>query len=265
MQPQEHRVPVPRSLADPRLRGKGRRLGCVLVHGLTSTPASLRDWAEAFRSHGIDTSLVLLPGHGTIPEDLLHVTWEDWYSSVAAAVEELRRDCDRVFILGQSLGGTLALRAAAHTRVDGVITLAAIAYMKDWRLWFLPFLRSFLRWRQSPDNDIARNVADTGSYDRLPIHSIEQLLELAGHVRRDLGRIEVPALLVHAEEDHVAPPGNLDYIYDRLGSSDKERVRLRNSFHVISLDNDRKMVLEHCIRFLHRIGYGDAGRTRLIP
>jgi carboxylesterase len=262
---QEDHVENPQPGYRGQLHGEGRRLGCVLVHGLTSTPESLRSWAEAFQRHGIDTQLVLLPGHGTQPEDLLQVQWEDWYASLVTAVNEMRRTCDRVFVLGQSLGGTLALRAAAHAEVDGVITLAAIAYMQDWRLWFLPVLRPFLKWRQSPDNDIARDVSDTGSYDRLPLHAIEQLLELASMVRRDLPTISIPALVVQSEEDHVAPPGNLDFIHDRLGSQDKERIRLRNSYHVISLDHDRQMVLDHSIRFLHRVGYGTAQRRRLMP
>jgi carboxylesterase len=265
MQPQEDRMPTSCRERGWQLEGIGRRLGCVLVHGLTSTPESLRGWAEAFQRHGIDTRLVLLPGHGTQPEDLLDVQWEHWYAAVVTAVNEMRRACDRVYVLGQSLGGSLALRAAAHAEVDGVIALAAIAYMKDWRLWFLPVLRPLLRWRQSPDNDIARDVVDTGSYDRMPLHSIEQLLELAGLVRRDLPDIKVPALLVQSEEDHVAPPGNLDFIHDRIGSQDKERIRLRNSYHVISLDHDRQMVLDHSIRFLHRIGYGSSRQPRSMP
>jgi carboxylesterase len=254
----EHRLPQPQLHRTPQSNYRGRRLGCVLVHGLSSSPAALREWAEAFSRHGIDTHLVLLPGHGTRPEDLLQVQWEDWYAAVVQAVQDMRQHCDKVFVLGQSLGGSLALRVAAHNAVDGVITLAAIAYLKNWRLWFLPFLRPFLRWRQSPDNDIARPISDSGSYDRLPLHAIEQLLELAGLVRRDLPQIEVPVLLVQSENDHVAPPGNLDFIYEHIGAVDKQLMRLRDSYHVISLDHDRLRVIDHSIRFLHRVGYGDS-------
>ena len=254
----EQRIQQPRSLDAPESQRRGRRLGCVLVHGLSSSPAALREWADAFSQHGIDTHLVLLPGHGTKPEDLLQVQWEDWLASVQQAVQDLRHSCDRVFVLGQSLGGTLALRVAARNEIDAVITLAAIAYLKDWRLWFLPFLRPFLQWRQSPDNDIARDVTDIGSYDRLPLHAIEQLLELASMVRTDLPRIQVPALLVQSENDHVAPPGNLDFIHERIGSPDKQLVRVRDSYHVLSLDHDRHRLIDLSIRFLHRVGYGDA-------
>jgi carboxylesterase len=258
---QEHHFDSSENPSVADRKHSGRRLGCVLVHGLSSTPQSLQGWATAFNQHGIDTRLVLLPGHGRQPEDLLLVQWPEWYASVVAAVEDLRRTCDRVFVLGQSLGGTLALRAAAHADIDGVITLAAIAYLKDWRLWFLPLMRPLKRWRQSPDNDIARQAVDTGSYDRLPFHSIEQLLELAAQVRRDLPSIRVPALLVQSTEDHVAPPGNLDYIHQHIGSADKERLQLHRSYHVISLDYDRDMVIERSIRFLHRVGYGDAAQS----
>lgn len=256
----ESRIQHPQIISGPGLKRHGRRLGCVLVHGLGSSPAALSEWAEAFARHGIETQLVLLPGHGTTPEDLLLVQWEDWYAALLEALQDMRQSCDKVFVLGQSLGGSLALRAAAHDAVDGVITLAAIAYLKDWRLWFLPFLRPFLHWRQSPDNDIAREVSDTGSYDRIPLHAIEQLVELAALVRRDLPRISVPTLLVQSENDHVAPPGNLDFIHERIASPDKERMRLRDSYHVISLDHDRQRVIDHSIRFLHRVGYGDTAQ-----
>jgi len=239
-------------------RDNGVRLGCLLVHGLTSTPQSMRALGSAFVQRGIDVEGILLPGHGTRPENLRGVGWTGWYAAVAEGVRSLRARCDRVFVLGQSLGGSLALHAAAHEHVDGVITLAAIAYLRDWRLWFLPLLVPVVRWRRRPVNDIARpGAVDAGSYDRMPLGAVQQLLDLARQVRAELPRVRVPALVVQSRADHVVPAGNAQYIYEHLGSTTKELVRLNHSYHVISLDNDFDLVVDRCVRFMRKIGYAE--------
>lgn len=231
-----------------------RRLGCLLVHGLGSTPACMRELAEYLVRNGIEVEAVLLPGHGTRPEHLRAVRWQDWAAAVSAGLKRLRARADRVFVLGQSLGGSLALHCAAHEPVDGIITLAAVAYLRDWRIWFLPVLKPLKRWRQSPGNDIARDVIDEGSYDRLPLHAIQELLQLARRVRGELARIPVPALIVHGRDDHVAPVGNADYIHQRLRSENKELLHLDMSYHVITLDHDREFVAQRVLRFIRSVG-----------
>jgi carboxylesterase len=236
----------------------GRRLACLLIHGLGSTPRCMRDLADELVQHGIDVEAVLLPGHGTHPEDLQQITWADWYATVRDAVHRLRARADCVVVLGQSLGGTLALHAAAHEAVDGVITLAGVAYLRDWRLWFLPVVKPFKRWRRSPGNDVSRDVVDVGSYDRMPLTAIHELLRLARIVRSELASIRVPALIVHGNEDHVAPAQNADFIHQRLGSPHKEILRLEASYHVITLDHDRDLVARRVVRFIRDVGCGSA-------
>jgi carboxylesterase len=240
-------------------REPGRRLGCLLVHGLTSTPEAMRPLATALAQQGVDVDAILLPGHGRRPEDLINVPWSAWDEAVRQGLERMRARCDRVFLCGQSLGGSLALHAAAHERVDGIITLAAIAYLRDWRLWFLPLITPTLRWRQSPENDIARpGVRDVGSYDRMPLTAVQQLRELAREVRSDLPNIEAPVLIVQSLEDHVVPSENADYIYEHIGSEKKELLRLHRSYHVISLDHDVELVIDRILQFIRKLGYTEA-------
>jgi carboxylesterase len=209
----------------------------------------------ALARNGLDVEGIQLPGHGTRPEDLVGVTWDQWYTAAREALRAMRPRYDRIFVCGQSLGGSLALVLAAHEPVDGVISLAGVAYMRDWRFFFLPLIEKLRPWRRSPGNDIAKpGVRDIGSYDRMPLSALRQLLDVARQVRNDLPRVQAPALVVQSAVDHVVHTGNADYIHAHLGSRAKEIVRLQRSYHVISLDNDFDLVVDRVVRFVRKVG-----------
>jgi carboxylesterase len=244
-------------------RLNGRRIGCLLVHGLTSTPQSVRLVGEYMAEHGVDVEAVLLPGHGTSPEDLETTTWEEWYEAVRAGLDRLRPRCDSMFVCGQSMGGALALRAAALESMDGVITLSAFLYLRDWRVKLLPILKPLLRWRKSIGNDIADPEArDEVCYDRMSLRTVEQLIALGEATRPLVPGIEVPALVIQSRVDHVVPPDTADYIYDRIASRNKELVRLEHSYHVISMDYEHDLVAERAVRFMRHVAYAEPRRRR---
>src|SRR5690606_28508921 len=50
--------------------------------------------------------------HGTAVEDMLATRWADWAAAVAHARRRLAARADRVVVVGQSMGGALALWTA---------------------------------------------------------------------------------------------------------------------------------------------------------
>lgn len=240
----------------------GRRIGCLLVHGLTSTPQSVRRLGEYMAAHGIDVEAVLLPGHGTSPEDLERTHWMDWYGEVRDGLRRLRPRCDALFVCGQSMGGALALRAAVHEPVDGVISLAGFLYLRDWRVRFLPLMKRIVRWRKCIGNDIADpDSRDEVCYDRMSLQTVEELVALGAAVRPEITEIEVPALIVQSRVDHVVPADTADFIYDHIASRDKELLRLEHSYHVVSMDYDADVVADRAVRFMRRVAYAEKRRT----
>ena len=66
-------------LVNPELEGdaffwKGGDKGILLIHGLTATTAEVRPLAKRFHDEGFTVSAVLLPGHGTTPEELIKLS-----------------------------------------------------------------------------------------------------------------------------------------------------------------------------------------------
>src|SRR5690242_1719694 len=100
-----------RAEAEP-FAADGVPVGAVLCHGLTGMPGSMRPWAEALAAAGMTVRLPRLPGHGTRWQDANKVSWQDWIDEVERALDDVRSRCEQAFVIGLSMGGTLALRVA---------------------------------------------------------------------------------------------------------------------------------------------------------
>src|SRR6188508_2493008 len=94
-------------------RADGKRIGVVLSHGFTGSPASMRPWGEHLADLGYAVSVPRLPGHGTTWQEMNKTTWADWYGELERAFQALANQVDTVVVCGLSMGGALALRLAA--------------------------------------------------------------------------------------------------------------------------------------------------------
>lgn len=236
---------------------EGNDVGFLFVHGFTGAPYEGRELAEKIHSDfGFTISVPLLPGHGTSPGDLKYVTWQDWYSFVKEKYFELRQECTKVIVCGQSMGGALILHLASHHSVDGVITLAAAAFLKDWRLKLLPIARRIITYQHKSKGPDIKNQAlkeSIPSYTKYPLKSVDQLLALLRHTREDLPEVTAPALLIHSRKDRTVPFDNLQYIHDHIASSQKKMVFLEKSYHVISIDVEKETVSTEIETFIQNL------------
>ena len=105
--------------------------GCVLLHEFTAGPWEMEDLGKFLFSKGIAVECPLLPGHVSLADSLAVTDWYEWRQSAYKAFEELKKNCDKVFVYGQSLSGCLVLHLAAHYAFNGVITLAAGTKISD--------------------------------------------------------------------------------------------------------------------------------------
>jgi esterase/lipase len=84
----------------------------LLIHGLSESPFSMRDMANKFIEQGYGIQSVLLPGHGSNPQDLHHTNKEQWIRATQYAFNQLKQKNEKVIIAGVSLGAALALNCA---------------------------------------------------------------------------------------------------------------------------------------------------------
>ncbi len=82
-----------------------------MVHGLTDSPHSMRELARLFHAQGYNVAAILLPGHGTRPQDLLRVTLKEWRDETDFGLDAAAALGRTVSLAGFSTGGALVLDA----------------------------------------------------------------------------------------------------------------------------------------------------------
>jgi alpha-beta hydrolase superfamily lysophospholipase len=92
----------------------------VLLHGMTDSPYSLHNFAEALHQAGAYVIGLRIPGHGTAPSGLLRVTWQDMAAAVQLAMRHAHEQAhgQPVHIVGYSNGGALAVNYTLDAVAD---------------------------------------------------------------------------------------------------------------------------------------------------
>ena len=230
----------------------GGPVGAVLSHGLTGMPGSLRAWGEGLAAAGLAVRIPRLPGHGTRWQDANRVSWQDWYAELERAFDDVRSRCERVFIMGLSMGGTLALRLAEQRGADvaGVVVVnpSLFTTRKDAKL--LPLVRWVVPSFPPVGNDIKKPDTVEPAYERLPVRAAYQLSQLWKVTNADLDRLTQPLLVFTSRDDHVVEPANSERLLAAAGSTDKRQIVLEDSYHVATMDNDLPVIVTETLAFV---------------
>ncbi len=227
--------------------------GALLLHGFTGAPASMRPFGEWLATQGVSSVGPRLSGHGTTWEDLETATWRQWEREVLTALDDLSSRCDRVIVVGQSMGGALALHLAAtnRDRLRGVAVINPLIRRPE--LALAPVIRLVMRSAKGIGNDIKKPGQDEVVYDRIPLRAANEMGKLLRTADRDLPSVTIPLLVFSAVDDHTVKPANSQRVIARAGSTKKDLLRLTNSYHVASLDYDAPYIFEQTLRFLDEV------------
>jgi carboxylesterase len=257
----------------------GGRSGVLLIHGLTGTPTEMRFVAKGLNRNGFTVHAMQLAGHCGDEADLLATGWHDWYRSVCDAADRLRADVDRMFVAGLSMGALLALKLAADRpdQVDGLGLYGTTFVYDGWTIPWIGRLSFMLPlvcglgfgWKQRfhecfpygiKDERIRQRIANSmlngdsaaAGLPGNPWPSLAEFYRLSFLVRRQLGGIRTPCLVVHAVDDDVASLKNVRMVV-RGVQGPVETVLLENSYHMITVDQERDKVIDRSTRFFNHV------------
>ena len=236
----------------------GGPVGCLLVHGFTGTPKEMRWLGEYLAGQGHTVLGVRLSAHATQPEDMIRSRWWDWAASVEDGWSMLSHCTKKVFVIGLSIGGILALLSASYLPVAGVVAMATPHHLPtDPRLRVIKLLSHFWRFiaKGPPDWVDLEAYREHISYPADPTRAYAELRDLLVEMRAGLPRVSAPALLIYSKNDPTvkAGDGHMEKIYDGLGSCIKQTLWIENSGHVITRDAARQTVFQAVAGFVSEI------------
>ncbi|WP_080875758.1 alpha/beta hydrolase [Oceanobacillus timonensis] len=223
---------------------EGSREGVLMCHGFAGSPQSMFTIGEAFADAGYTVCAPRLKGHGTAPEDLEKCTYQDWIASIDEAYAWLEARCDKIVMIGLSMGGTLTLHTAEKYPLAGMITINAAVDVPAM------YENQVKRFIDDDGPDIKREGVMEITYDKMPVKSVEELKKLVTETKEKLGEITCPAVIFVSKEDHVVSPENSKTILERIASEQKQMITMKESYHVATLDNDREMIIEKSLKAL---------------
>jgi carboxylesterase len=245
--------------AEP-FRHDGGPIGALLCHGFTGTPQSLRPWAEHLAAADVTVRLPRLPGHGTTVAEANLTTWHDWYAELERNLAELSAQCEQVFVMGLSMGGTLAIRLAEEhgAEITGLVLVNPSLLTKRPDRFLLPALRLFVPSWTGIASDIKKPGEVELAYDRIPMKAAYSLSKLWITTRADLGKVTQPILIYRSADDHVVEPDSSALLKEKVASGDVREVVLEDSYHVATLDNDAPTIFEGSVEFVRRLARASA-------
>jgi carboxylesterase len=249
--PTAHPLSVP---ARPELTG-GRRIGVLLSHGFTGSPGSMRAWGEFLAEQGYAVEVPRLPGHGTTWQDLNTRSWADWYAELDGAFRRLAAENDAVVIGGLSMGGALSLRLAADhaDEISGVIVVNPFVATRRFDVKLLPVLKHVVPALKGIASDIKKAGVVEDAYLHTPLKAIHSMFQALRVLVPDLPRITAPLLYLRSTVDHVVDEVSEPIILEQIGSKDVTVVRLENSYHVATVDNDAEQIFQESAAFIRRV------------
>ncbi|MES2160948.1 MAG: alpha/beta fold hydrolase [Pseudomonadota bacterium] len=251
----------------------------LALHGLLGNPLEMQYVGKRLQRAGYTVVIPLIPGYGysSGQADSYRTTRsERWFEEVSRLFDQLKQTHASVSVVGLCIGAVLALRLAIE-RGDQIASLGLLATTLAYDGWSIPKYRFLLplayytplrRWYSYQErypyglkNEnlrrwIAREmkVSDSSAAgaSRLSAEGIFQAQRLIKQVRSQLSKVVAPALIIHAEEDDVASTKSADLVESSISSPSRRKIILHNSYHIITLDNEKELVADETIAFFNQ-------------
>ncbi|WP_282938943.1 alpha/beta fold hydrolase [Paenibacillus sp. RC67] len=243
------------------LQGHGERASThiMMIHGFTSSPAEFRRLGYYLHDVGYTVDGILLPGHGTSPEDMITTGWRDWSGHVVKHYDAIKnRNSKKVIVIGHSMGGLLAMMLAMDRRLEGVISVSTPMFLKSRKTMMAVLLKYVVKYIEKKPTVAAHIIEEACTYTKMPIPCIVDLRKLLKLVKSRLEKVHAPIFVAQGELDSVVRPKSAAYIYQHVSSQMKQLTYYPNSSHAVLLDEERERVYEDIHRFVMTVQHHEA-------
>lgn len=246
--------------------GQGRT-AILMVHGFGSSPGVFQNVASALAERGYTCRAMCLPGYGLSAHEFAKAGRAQWLAAINDEVARLSADYDHVWLLGHSMGASLAIDyvSGGSRAVDGVVLLAPLIQVSNKRSPILAARTYYELGRHvfapdelvesafSPDFHTNEPVANQDNVPFTPFAVFGQVFDIMDSIGRHPAGLTIPTLMVLADDDKVVDSRAAERYFSQVGAARKDLMHVAHSGHIVPLDNGWEHVVERVDSFVRGV------------
>ena len=221
------------------------RVGALLIHGLSDSPFLLHDIGRKLQAEGVLVRGIVLPGHGTVPGDLVDVDQADWVAATAFGIETFRDQVDALYLVGFSTGGGLSVNYMLANPDDplikGMVLLAPAVAIQNTLVARIGGLHKLYSWALPTGNWVPGGIqddVDEAKYESFSKNGGFQVFRLTQAIADKRGRLpddrRLRMLIAVSDNDETIDPKAAKDFFDAMAAPGSALVNYRRlTRHVV--------------------------------
>ena len=227
----------------------------LLIHGYLASPQEVEDLANSLNEEGYTVFAPLMSGHGTSPDALKEVTWEDWANESDYYYNLLNSNYKKVHVIGFSLGTLSALELGTNYDLDSLTVIGTPIFILRHELDSSALSLLIEKYAEhfsyiKKGNSILDLFLGRKTYYLFPPESILEVIEYSNEIKYKLDEVEDSILIIHGKYDTTSDPYSAEYLYENISSEEKSLFYV-SSLHPVLFGLYQNSVYEEIFGFIY--------------
>ncbi|MCT4586107.1 MAG: alpha/beta fold hydrolase [Peptostreptococcaceae bacterium] len=222
------------------------KYGVLLIHGFGGNIDEIKYLNDYISNKNYNTLAVKLRGHTGSKHHLRNTNYKDWIDSVEEGFLKLKKENEKIIVIGFSMGGLLAIDLYSKNKecIDKIVTINTPIYIWNIKLIIKNIL---LDIKNKSKRHISKYLKGGNKY---PLNALYNFNIFLLKTKEIIKHIDCEILITQATHDEVVNVKSAKYIFDRVKSENKQ-IKYYNDFeHVILNSISKEQISKDIFEFI---------------